>query len=478
MKKKIIVLVLCIVFFVSIISASGTLSLADSKVDKKLIESDSITDIKDSDSEKTNRYPLMPIDEQTLRDWNQESLTAKEAYIDPELTNQIVTTEDYSNLDLLKYDAKERDQGFCSNCWAWPATSVVEIALNVQEGIYDRLSVQYINSCGEIVRYDCCDGGTLDLFARFYRATDMAIPWSNENAEWKDKFAQCNTPCESIETEPNYPISAMYTEVIETHEIPAEQAIENIKNVLHQQKGVYFSWILPDMDYREDFSNFWDKQGEEAVYDLDWDCGSEFNEQSGGGHAVLCVGYHDEEGTENDYWIMLNSWGAPTRRPNGLFRVNMHMDYDCTILFNGFDYYQFDFKSLDIAFGTEEEAPDPPTISGPSSGTPGTEYTYNFSTIDYQGDDVYIMIDWGDDEITDWLGPFDSEVTIQRNHTWEEKDTFDLRARAKDERGKTSLWATLEVAMPKNKAAPTSFLEILMHHLNFFPFFHFDLFTK
>jgi len=94
MKKKIIVLVLCIVFLGSVISASGTLSLADSKVDKKLIERNLITQIKDSNSEKTNRYSLMPIDEQTLRDWNQESLTAKEAFIDPELTKQIVTTED------------------------------------------------------------------------------------------------------------------------------------------------------------------------------------------------------------------------------------------------------------------------------------------------------------------------------------------------------------------------------------------------
>ena len=468
MKKSIISISIAFVLLFSGIGISEDLSFDETEKNDVFNENTSFETEEQSD--EISYHPLMQIDEKTIQIWNQEYQQAKKADIDQNLKKTIETTEDYSILDLLKYDAKERNQGLCSNCWAWPATSVVAIALNVQEGIYDRLSVQYINSCGEIVGYDCCDGGTLNLFARFYRTTDMIIPWSNENAEWKDRFNQCNTPCESIETEPNYPISAIYPETIETHEIPKEQVIENIKNILHQEKGVYFSWYLPDMDYRDDFSTFWDRQSEQVVYDLDWDCGTEFDEQSGGGHAVLCVGYHDEEGTENDYWIMLNSWGTSSQRPNGLFRINMHMDYDCTILFNGYEYYSFDFQTLDIAFGTEDEAPDPPSIDGPSSGTPEVSNTYNFSTIDYQGDDVYIMIDWGDDEITDWLGPFASEVTIQRNHTWEEKDTFNLRARAKDERGKTSLWSTLEVAMPKNKAVHGLFLDFLMYHFKLFSF--------
>ena len=470
MKKNILAICIGLIFLASSIFMSGAIAL-DADVNQKSSADNSLKSLNDEPSP----HPIMHIDEKTVTTWKQEYHNAEEARIDPNLKNTIQTTEDYTNLDLLKYDAKERNQGFCMNCWAWPATSAVAIALNVQEGIYDRLSVQYINSCGEIVGYDCCDGGTLNLFARFYRTTDMIIPWSNENAEWKDRYSQCNTPCESIETEPNYPISAMYSERIETHEIPIEEAIENIKNILHQQKGVYFSWYLPDMDYRDDFSTFWDRQSEEAVYDLDWDCGTEFDEQTGGGHAVLCVGYHDEEGTENDYWIMLNSWGAPSRRPNGLFRVNMHMDYDCTILFNDYEYYSFDFQTLDIDFGTEDEAPAPPMINGPASGKPGTEYTYEFSTIDYQDDKVYIMIDWGDDEITEWIGPLESEETIQRNHTWQEKETVSLRARAKDERGKTSLWSTLEITMTKNKAIHGSFFQYLIDYFKFLPLFQIDL---
>lgn len=35
---------------------------------------------------------------------------------------------------------------------------------------------------------------------------------------------------------------------------------------------------LPDMDYWQNFSAFW---SEETIIDLDWDCGSEFDEEIG-----------------------------------------------------------------------------------------------------------------------------------------------------------------------------------------------------
>lgn len=439
---------------------------------KDQLSTESIQELVTTEEERTSKiYPVMSLDKETIKTWQMQHEQMRKADIKPSLTHSIEKNEDFSLLEHVSYIPNERDQHWCGNCWAWPATSMIGIALDIQEGIFDRLSVQYINSCGTIVGVECCEGGNLDIFARFYRQTDKAIPWSNENAEWQDRFVQCNTPCESIETEPNYPLSAIYPEQIETHDVSEEQAIENIKNIIHQEKGVYFSWYLPDMDYRQDFSSFWSDDSEETVYDIDWDCGAEFDEEDGGGHAVLCVGYHDEEGTNNDYWIMLNSWGAPSRRPNGLFRINMHMNYDCTIVFEGQEYYSMNFQSLDISFGTEDEAPDPPKISGPPSGRSNTEYTYEFSTIDYQNDQVYIMIDWGDDEITDWIGPLDSEETIQRNHTWSGKNSYSLRARAKDEHGKVSLWANLEVSMSKTKHIDMTLIELIRSYLKIFTIF-------
>jgi len=296
----------------------------------------------------------------------------------------------------------------------------------------------------------CCEGGNLDVFTDFYRYTDMAIPWSNENAHWQDKFAQCDTTCESISITPNYPISSIYPLSIETHEIPEEEAIINVKNILHQNKGVYFSWFLPDMKYRQDFSDFWSSEYEYDIYDLDWACGSEYIEDEGGGHAVLCVGYNDEEGTDNDYWIMLNSWGAPLRRPNALFRVNMHMDYDCTFIYNSREYYSFDFETINVTYGSEEGAPNPPIIEGPTNGKNNTLYSYNISTIDPQGDNVFFMIDWGDDIIEGWIGPVSSGNVIEMTHSWNKRDNYVISVKAKDINDDESLWSTFEISMPKN----------------------------
>jgi len=416
----------------------------------------------------TSPMTLMPVYLVEIMQWEKDYQAAQKTLLDPSLNNIIAATEDYSILDLLKYTPRERDQHWCGNCWAWPATAILEIALNVQEGIYDRLSVQYINSCGSIVGVGCCEGGNLNLFSQFYRRTDKAIPWSNENAQWIDKFAQCTLSCESIETEPFYPISAVYPMTIETQGVSEETAIENIKNVLHQQKGVYFAWYLPNQEYLDDFHEFWNDYDEEDIYDLDWACGTEFDEEDGAGHAVLCVGYHDEEGMDNDYWILLNSWGAPSRRPNGLFRANMHMDYECALTYQGYDFSMFLIQTLDVDFGTEEESPTPPSIQGPTSGKVGETYSYEFSSVDFQDDQIYLMIDWGDEEITKWLGPFDSGDIIEKNHMFSQRDSYFIRARAKDTHDQISLWANLEVTISKQKTLSISLHALIQQFLEQF----------
>ncbi|MFP3912096.1 MAG: C1 family peptidase, partial [Desulfobacteraceae bacterium] len=72
---------------------------------------------------------------------------------------------------------------------------------------------------------------------------------------------------------------------------------------------------------------------------------------AGGGHAVLCVGYNDND-PENAYWVMLNSWGTTAKRPNGLFRVDMDMNYDCMDLTWEYNLY---WQTLNIQFDIAKE---------------------------------------------------------------------------------------------------------------------------
>jgi len=266
-------------------------------------------------------------------------------------------------LDHLQYDPDERDQGSCGNCWAWAGTGVMEIALDVQNGIEDRLSIQYLNSNyngGSGTNWACC-GGWLTGLANFYASTGKAIPWSNTNASWQDGGLLCSAgstsvPAGNISTTPYYAITYIEEETITTQEVGEATAIANIMDILDQDKAVWFSYFLATGDDWDNFRSFWLNQPESAIWNPDFSCGHTNPGPNALGHAVLCVGYNDEDGDSNDYWIMLNSWGTNTNRPNGLFRLDMHMDYDCTFYLDPDWYYSFYWETLDITYSTTSTA--------------------------------------------------------------------------------------------------------------------------
>ncbi len=87
------------------------------------------------------------------------------------------------------------------------------------------------------------------------------------------------------------------------------------------------------------------------------------------------------------------------------------------------------------------EPPDMLTIYGPKCGDPGVEYTFIFIAEDFEGDDVYLYIDWGDGIVTDWFGPFPSGGEVNASHAWDSKGTYFIKAKAKDIYGAESVWS-------------------------------------
>lgn len=418
MDKKIIVIAILGMFFLTNVNA---ISFKDN-LNREKIES------------YENLYPVMRAENDFLDRYENDYSSEETAFIDPSISYEVQTTNDYSILDLLYYIPEERTQGGCGNCWAWPSTSVLGIALRVQENVMEnRLSVQYINTCGELYstfpRIECCGGGTIRAFASFYSKTGIAIPWSNENAHWQDYviIGQCEqVECSEIAKEPNYPIASIRSERITTRNVPTETAIDNIKNVLHQNRGVYFSIFYPDETDLNNFRSFWRYNDEEDIYDLDYYAGNPWVGDEAVGHALLIVGYHDDENTnESDYWIILNSWGTTSDRPNGLLRADMHMNY--SLKYN--NTYAFGVETLNVSFGSKAPIT---TITGPSSGKLRKTQTFEVSAVDPQGDDVYLYVNWGDGTNTDWIGPYASGEVITVDHKFSERQEYTIKAKAKD----------------------------------------------
>ena len=100
--------------------------------------------------------------------------------------------------------------------------------------------------------------------------------------------------------------------------------------------------------------------------------------------------------------------------------------------------------------------PSTPTIDGATSGKPGVVNDFTFMSIDPDGDDIFFMVSWGccgPGQDFHTYGPFESGEEAVIEKTYNEEGTFSLQAYAKDMDGEESDIVTLEVTMPKGKAA-------------------------
>jgi hypothetical protein len=144
----------------------------------------------------------------------------------------------------------------------------------------------------------------------------------------------------------------MTDETISSTGLARETAIANIKNVLHQNRAIFFAFWLPNEAAWNSFYQFWNGSSESAVWSYDAYSGQTFDQQTGGGHAVVCVGYDDTD-PNNRYWIMLNSWGTANGvRPNGLFRVSMDCNYDYWLNYQGSTFSALMWQTAAITFGS------------------------------------------------------------------------------------------------------------------------------
>jgi hypothetical protein len=100
----------------------------------------------------------------------------------------------------------------------------------------------------------------------------------------------------------------------------------------------------------------------------------------------------------------------------------------------------FCIKGLSIS--SEPKSPiKPNTPSGPSDGNLDVELSFSTSTIDPSDSELYYQWDWGDGEISGWIGPYYSGESSDSTHSWSNKGIYIIKVKAKNQYDLESLWS-------------------------------------
>ena len=157
-------------------------------------------------------------------------------------------------------------------------------------------------------------------------------------------------------------------------------------------------------------------------------------------HNSVAKGYYPGVQCGMDYTYLLPGWGnsdiTTIHHPYGLVA-----DGD-TVYVTGWSG-----KIDRLTFNVDNNPPATPDINGSANGEAGTSYSYTFSSTDPEGDDVFYYIEWGDGLAEEWIGPHSSGNETTVDHTWSKQGTFTIKAKARDSRGGTSDWESLEITI-------------------------------
>jgi len=109
-------------------------------------------------------------------------------------------------------------------------------------------------------------------------------------------------------------------------------------------------------------------------------------------------------------------------------------------------------------------APNIPVItSGTSMGIPHEKYIYTANTIDFDGDNISYLFDWGDGADSGWHGPFTSGQKISLSHSWE-KGICQIKVKVRDSNNLESDWSKpfqiVKSNPPNIPAKPSDFKHI------------------
>lgn len=190
-----------------------------------------------------------------------------------------------------------RDQGQCGSCWAFGVVGPLESQIKMYCGEEVDLSEQYLVSCNDI-GYGCANGGWFD--AHNYHLNWLGVGQNDAgavleaDAPYRARDAACGKAY-------NHPYKLKSWSYISGYPMPSVQAI---KQAIYNYGPVAAAVCAG--------SNFQYYTG--GIFNANDYCSGNVN------HAIMLVGWKDDLGPDNGYWILRNTWGSYWGE-NGYMRI-------------------------------------------------------------------------------------------------------------------------------------------------------------
>ncbi len=126
-----------------------------------------------------------------------------------------------------------------------------------------------------------------------------------------------------------------------------------------------------------------------------------------------------------------------------------------------------------VTVQSNNQPPNTPSINGPKQGRTGQQYDYTIQAIDPEENNISYYIDWGDGTNSGWTRLYRSGDDLIINHTWNTKETYIIKVKAKDSDGAESSWGTLQITIPTDSnIMSTWLLNLLNRLLERYPYMH------
>ena len=140
------------------------------------------------------------------------------------------------------------------------------------------------------------------------------------------------------------------------------------------------------------------------------------------------------------YWHFDNGYFSEIQNPSIYFGEDG--TYNITLLVEDDGAASDSITKTIVVYTPPNNAPDNPQRPfGTKRGRPGRNYAYIVKTNDPDGDDVYYRWDWGDGNITGWLGPYGSGLRMGRLNSYAQPGTYFVKVKARDSHGVESDWS-------------------------------------